>query len=112
MAELVDDDASQWMNSMILSPLLSQLLSERIVGEMVRVENKVIRMFSVLKSIVVDAESAMIGLTRVRRLVVKAIIERPRFFWPTDTVTSSIQNFVDLLLSSNTENGILSHLSI
>jgi hypothetical protein len=46
---------------------------------MVRVESKVIRMFSGLKSIVVDAELAMIGLTRVRRLVVKAIIEPPRF---------------------------------
>jgi hypothetical protein len=51
-----------------------------IVGEVVRVESKVIRIFSVLKSIVVDAKLAMIGLTRVRGLVVTAIIEPPRFF--------------------------------
>jgi len=45
-----------------------------IVEEMVGVESKVIRMFSGLKSIVVDAEPAMIGLTRVDGLVVKAIL--------------------------------------
>jgi hypothetical protein len=44
-----------------------------IVGEMVRVESKVIQMFSGLKSIVVDAEPVMIGLTRVHGLVVKAL---------------------------------------
>jgi acyl dehydratase len=51
-----------------------------IVGEVVRVESKVIRIFSVLKSIVVDAKLAMNSLTRVCRLVVIAIVEPPRFF--------------------------------
>jgi hypothetical protein len=51
-----------------------------IVEEMVRVESKVIRMFSGLKSIAVNAGQAMIGLTRVHGLVVRAILEPPRFF--------------------------------
>jgi hypothetical protein len=76
MAELVDDDAFQ-MNEIYDLIFFTE---PTIVREMVRVESKVIRIFSVLKPIAVDAKLVMIGLTRVRRLVVRAIIEPPRFF--------------------------------